>query len=265
MKQYIDLLKKILDNGTVGDDRTGTGTISIFSDTLKFNMEDGFPLVTTKYINYKAVLNELLWFISGSKNIFDLDSKIWDAWATDDGDIGPMYGYQWNKHNQLDNVIENIKSNPYSRRLIVSAWNVSYLPNEKLSPQDNVKKGKMSLAPCHKDFQFYVRNGKLSLHWNQRSVDAFLGLPFNIASYATLLIMVSKLTGLKPHLLTFHGVDIHIYMNHMDQVRKQIEKKTLPLSDLHVKDKKNIHKYKYEDFELINYEHHSKLPGKISV
>ena len=268
MKQYINLLKKILKDGTHSEDRTGTGTKSLFSETLKFDLADGFPLVTTKLVNYKAVLNELLWFITGSTNINDLDSKIWDEWATKDGSIGPMYGNQWRDWggiDQLVSVIDNIKNNPYSRRHIVSAWNVKYLPNELISPKDNVKLGKMSLAPCHKDFQFYIRNNTLNLHWNQRSADVFLGLPFNIASYATLLQMISILTNLKPGILSFHGVDVHMYLNHMDQARKQVERKPLTLPELHIKNRDSIDFFTSDDFELKNYEHYSKLKGKISV
>lgn len=268
MKQYIDLLKKILDKGIYSEDRTGTGTKSLFSETLKFDLADGFPIVTTKFINYKAVLNELLWFIQGSDNINDLDSKIWNEWATKTGKVGPMYGCQWRDWggiDQLGDVIDNIKSNPYSRRHIVSAWNVKYLPNETISPQDNVKLGKMSLAPCHKDFQFYIRGNTINMHWNQRSVDAFLGLPFNISSYATLLQMIGMLTDLKPGILSFHGVDVHIYLNHMDQVRKQIERTPLPLPELIIKPKDDIDFFIFDDFKLKDYEHHSKLNGKISI
>jgi len=274
MKQYLNLLNRILNDGIDSDDRTGTGTLSIFSETLKFDMAEGFPLVTTKYVNYKAVLAELLWFISGSTNINDLDSKIWDEWATNDGDVGPMYGSQWRDwraegteigYDQLKIVIRNLKDNPFSRRHIVSAWNVDMLPDESISPQDNVYNGQMALAPCHKDFQFYVRNNKLSLHWNQRSVDAFLGLPFNIASYATLLLMICKLTGYKPGILSFHGVDIHIYKNHIRQVKTQIVREPLGLSALSIKTRYSIDDYIQEDFNLRGYSPHEKLKGKISV
>ena len=269
MRQYLYLLRKVLENGTKTKDRTGTGTMSIFSEMLKFDLAEGFPLVTTKKVNYNAVLNELLWFIRGSENINDLDSKIWNEWATEGGNVGPMYGSQWRRWDgsidQLNIVINNIANIPYSRRHIVSAWNAADLPDESISPQDNVLNNKMALAPCHKDFQFYIRNNKINLHWNQRSVDAFLGLPFNIASYATLLIMVAKIFDYELGILSFHGVDIHIYNNHIEQVRKQLERETLKLPILNVKTRLNIDDYCFNDFQLTNYKPHDAIYGKISV
>jgi len=282
MKTYLALLEKILIEGAESKDRTGTGTSSLFSESLKFDLQEGFPLVTTKFVNYKAVLAELLWFVQGFTNISMLDSQIWNEWATERGSVGPMYGSQWRNWlgkpciweneiyyeiiDQLADVIKNIQSNPFSRRHVVTAWNPTYLPKENISPQQNVLDGNMALAPCHKDFQFYVRNGELSLHWNQRSVDVFLGLPFNIASYATLLIMVSNLCNLKPKILSFHGVDVHLYNNHRIQATTQILRKPKSLSKLIVNPAvKDINSYTTKDFALENYLHHEKLSGKISI
>jgi thymidylate synthase len=278
MNNYINLLKKILKEGIPSDDRTGTGTLSLFSESLKFDLNDGFPLVTTKYTNFDAILAELLWFISGATNIKTLDSKIWNEWATEEGEIGPMYGYQWRNWrgfmpedgsdhdiDQLAEVIRNIKNNPYSRRHVVSAWNVSELPEEEFSPQENVENFRMALAPCHHFFQFYVRNGELNLHFNMRSNDVFLGLPFNIASYAILLMIVADLTDLKPRILSYHGVDVHLYKNHIEQVKTQITREPKSLPTLYIHHRDNIDHYSKEDFILADYKHHPKLIGKISI
>lgn len=280
MKQYLELLDKVLTTGINSEDRTGTGTLSLFSESLKFDLEEGFPLITTKFVNYNAILAELLWFISGSMNTNILDSKIWNEWQFE-GSIGPMYGSQWRHwagepeqweneivyevHDQLDDVIENIKTTPYSRRHVVSAWNVPYLPDESISPQENVRAGKMALAPCHHFYQFYVRRGELNLHFSMRSTDIFLGLPFNIASYATLLIMVAKLTGLKPKILSYHCVDLHLYKNHIEQAKEQLTRKPYDFPELIVDSRNNIDDFIKEDFHLENYVHHPKLYGKISV
>ncbi|MCP3899174.1 MAG: thymidylate synthase [Desulfobacteraceae bacterium] len=268
MKNYLKLLDKILTYGIPSEDRTGTGTLSLFSESLKFDMSKGFPIVTTKYVNYDAVLKELLWFISGDTNINNLDSKIWNEWATESGSIGPMYGYQWRNWDGIDQLKEtiiNLKVNPYSRRHVISAWNVRNLPYEGVKPQVNVDNGKMALAPCHHFYQFYVRQGKLNLHFSMRSTDAFLGLPFNIASYATLLIMVSNLVGLTPGILSYHGVDIHLYMNHIEQVKEQLSRESFELPHLHVCSTDSIDNYTADMFTLIDYRYHPKLYGKISV
>lgn len=267
MRNYLELLNKIVCEGIPSDDRTGTGTLSLFSESLKFDLDEGFPLVTTKYVNYKAVLAELLWFIDGNYNTNTLDSKIWEEWQHK-GSIGPMYGAQWRAWDgidQLGEVIKNIKLNPYSRRHVVSAWNTKHLPDEYISPQDNVKNGKMALAPCHHVYQFYVRNSELNLHFNMRSTDIFLGLPFNLASYATLLMMVAQLTGLKPRILSYHGVDIHLYNNHIEQAKEQLKREPLPLPTLEIKARPTIDHFRKEDFTLHDYQHHPKLYGKISV
>lgn len=280
MQQYLDLLDKILHEGIPSDDRTGTGTLSLFSESLKFDLNEGFPLVTTKFVNYDAVLAELLWFISGDQRIDNLSTKIWDAWAHENR-VGPMYGYQWRKWlsepelwegeivynfiDQLADVIENIKNNPSSRRHVVSAWNTAYLPDESLSPQQNVIDGKMALAPCHHFFQFYVRNGELNLHFSMRSTDVFLGLPFNIASYATLLMMVAQLTGLKPRILSYHGVDIHLYINHIEQAKEQLLREPKGLPTLEIQEMPTLDQYTKWAFKLKDYEYHPKLYGKISV
>lgn len=271
MKNYLTLLEEILLEGVERDDRTGTGTLSLFSKSLKFDLDKGFPIVTTKFVNYNAVLAELLWFITGSTNINDFNSKIWNEWATEDGEIGPMYGTQWRNWNglnidQLANVIEDIKNNPFSRRHVVSAWNVEVLPSEKRTPQENVELKYMALAPCHHFYQFWVNKNELNLHFSMRSVDTFLGMPFNIASYATLLMMVAQLTGLKPKLLSFHGVDVHLYKNHLEQANTQLDRKPYVLPELMIDESvKHINDFKKEHFMLCEYTHHPRLEGKISV
>lgn len=278
MKQYLELLDKVLYHGIKSEDRTGTGTLSLFSETLKMDLKEGFPLLTTKFVNYEAVLNELLWFIGGHTNITTLNSKIWDQWATMDGDIGPMYGAQWRnwegqKHesglnfsiDQLAHTIENIKNRPYSRRHVISAWNPAYLPNEQMNPRINVLEGNMALAPCHHFYQFYVRNGELNLHFSMRSTDVFLGLPFNIASYATLLIMVANLTGLKPRMLSYHGVDVHLYKNHIEQAKEQLSRTPYDLPHLHICTSEDIDSYTRDMFTIMDYQYHDKIYGAISV
>jgi len=280
MKQYLKLLDKVLKEGIDSEDRTGTGTLSLFSESLKFDLTEGFPLITTKFVNYDAIVKELLWFISSNIDTDTLGSKIWNEWQVD-GSIGPMYGKQWRYwqgipeiwedeifyvvHDQLSEVIENLRNNPYSRRHVVSAWNTAYLPDESISPQDNVRCGKMALAPCHHFFQFYVRGNQLSLHFSMRSTDIFLGLPFNIASYATLLTMVADLLGLEPKILSYHGVDVHLYKNHIEQAKEQLTRKPKELPTLTIDMKNDIDDYTIDDFHLEGYTHHPKLYGKISV
>lgn len=264
MKQYLDLLKHVLDNGTIKGDRTGTGTISTFGYQTRYNLEEGFPLVTTKKCHLKSIIHELLWFLKGDTNISYLKEnsvRIWNEWADEDGNLGPVYGYQWRswptadgRHiDQIKDVIDSIKNNPDSRRHIVSAWNVGELDN-------------MALPPCHAFFQFYVCDGKLSLQLYQRSADIFLGVPFNIASYAILLMMVAQVTGLKPYEFIHTVGDAHIYNNHLEQVKLQLSREPKPLPTMKLNPEvKDIFDFKYEDFTLKNYECHPLIKGKISV
>jgi thymidylate synthase len=264
MKQYLDLLDHVLRNGVEKHDRTGTGTISVFGYQMRFNLEDGFPAMTTKKIHLRSIIHELLWFISGDTNtryLNDNGVKIWNEWADRDGNLGPVYGYQWRswptaddrKIDQLTNVIGNIKTSPDSRRHLVSAWNVGEIE-------------KMALPPCHILFQFYVANGKLSCQLYQRSADIFLGVPFNIASYSLLTLMVAQVTGLKPGEFIHTLGDAHIYLNHLDQVKLQLTRKPYPLSEMKLNPLVNdILKFRFEDFNLENYEAHPHIKGEISV
>lgn len=259
MDNYLNLLKDILENGTDKSDRTGTGTKSLFGYQLRFDLSKGFPLVTTKKTHLKSIIHELLWFLKGDTNIKYLNDNgvnIWNEWADENGELGHIYGKQWtdwNGINQIKEVINQIKKNPDSRRLIVSAWNVSELP-------------KMALAPCHTLFQFYVADGKLSLQLYQRSADAFLGVPFNIASYALLLMMVAQVCDLKVGEFIHSLGDVHIYNNHIEQVELQLsrEPKTLPTMKLN-KDVKNIFDFKYEDFTLENYTPQPTIKAPVAV
>ena len=264
MKQYLELCDHVLKNGIRKHDRTGTGTISVFGYQMRFNLEDGFPLLTTKKLHYKSILYELLWFLRGDTNIKYLNDhgvRIWNEWADENGDLGHIYGYQWRswpaadgKHiDQISRVIDSIKNNPDSRRHIVSAWNVSELD-------------KMALPPCHILFQFYVADGKLSCQLYQRSADIFLGVPFNIASYSLLLLMMAQVTGLKPGEFVHTLGDAHIYLNHIEQVKLQLTRDPYPLPVMKVNpEKKNIFDFVYEDFTLENYQAHPHIKGEISV
>jgi len=264
MRQYLDLLDHILKNGVEKKDRTGTGTISVFGHQMRFNLEDGFPLITTKKLHLKSIIYELLWFLNGDTNVKYLQDhgvRIWNEWADPDGNLGHIYGYQWRSWptpggghvDQISEVVESIKKTPDSRRLLVSAWNVGELD-------------RMNLPPCHLLFQFYVANGKLSCQLYQRSCDVFLGVPFNIASYALLTMMMAQATGLKPGEFVWTGGDVHIYHNHLEQVKLQLtrEPKKLPRMKINP-EVKSIFDFKYEDFELINYDAHPHIPGKVSV
>lgn len=256
MQQYINLCKKILSEGTSKKDRTGTGTLSIFGYQMRFNLLDGFPLLTTKKVNIKAAIYELLWFIKGDTNIKwlnDNDIHIWDAWADKDGNLGPIYGKQWNNRNQLGRVVKMIKKNPDSRRLIVNSWNTYAL-------------SKMKLPPCHVLFQFYVNNSNLSLHLYQRSADVFIGLPFNIAEYALLLMMVAQVTNLVPREFIHTIGDAHIYLNHLKHIKLQMnrEPKALPTMTINP-EIKDIFRFKYEDFKLENYVHKPFIKGEVNV
>jgi thymidylate synthase len=264
MKAYHDLLKHVLEHGTEKRDRTGTGTRSVFGYQMRFDLEEGFPLVTTKKVHMKSILHELLWFLKGDTNTRYLKENgvsIWDEWANENGDLGPVYGAQWRRWpapngrtiDQVAQVIEQIKTNPDSRRLIVSAWNVAELPN-------------MALAPCHAFFQFYVAKGRLSCQLYQRSADLFLGVPFNIAGYSALTMMIAQVTGLKPGEFVHTLGDAHIYLNHMEQVREQLSREPRALPRLRMNPaRKNIDDFVYEDFALEGYDPHPAIKAPVAV
>ena len=264
MKQYLELLKRIKEEGVRKEDRTGTGTISVFGHQMRFNLEDGFPLLTTKKLHLKSIIHELLWFLKGDTNVKYLQEngvRIWNEWADENGDLGHIYGYQWRSWpdyngghiDQISEVIDTIKNNPNSRRIIVNAWNVADL-------------GNMNLPPCHMFFQFYVADGKLSLQMYQRSADTFLGVPFNIASYALLLMMVAQVTGLKPGEFIHTNGDTHLYLNHLEQIELQLTREPRPLPKMKINpDVKSIFDFKYEDFELVDYDPHPHIKGVVAV
>lgn len=264
MKQYLNLLNRVLTEGVEKSDRTGTGTISVFGHQMRFNLEEGFPCLTTKKLHLKSIIHELLWFLKGDTNIKYLQKhgvRIWNEWADENGDLGHIYGYQWRSWpnyqggviDQISEAVEMIKHNPNSRRIIVSAWNAGDLDQ-------------MNLPPCHILFQFYVANGKLSLQLYQRSADIFLGVPFNIASYALLLQMMAQVTGLQAGEFIHTLGDAHIYLNHLEQVKLQLtrEPRTLPQMKMNP-EIKNIFDFKFEDFELADYNPYPNIPGKVSV
>jgi len=264
MRQYLDLVKHVLENGKPHQDRTGTGTWSVFGYQMRFNLEEGFPIVTTKKLHLKSVIHELLWFLKGDTNVHYLREngvRIWNEWADKDGNLGHIYGYQWRSWptpegdhiDQISWLIKEIKTNPVSRRLIVNAWNVGDLD-------------KMNLPPCHILFQFYVNQGKLSCQLYQRSADIFLGVPFNIASYALLTMMIAQVTGLEPGDFVHTFGDAHIYHNHIEQVKLQLTREPFPLPQMKVNPTvKDIFDFKYEDFELTNYQAHPHIKGDVSV
>lgn len=264
MKQYLDLLQRIRTEGVRKEDRTGTGTVSVFGHQMRFNLEDGFPLVTTKKLHLKSIIHELLWFLKGDTNVKYLQEngvRIWNEWADEDGDLGHIYGYQWRSWpdyeggsiDQITEAVETIRHNPDSRRIIVSAWNVADLP-------------KMNLPPCHALFQFYVAGGKLSLQLYQRSADIFLGVPFNIASYALLLMMVAQVTGLEAGEFIHTLGDAHIYTNHFEQVREQLSRDPRPLPTMRINPGvKSIFDFHYDDFTLEGYNPHPHIKGTVSV
>ena len=264
MKQYLDLLKHIQEIGASKSDRTGTGTISVFGHQMRFDLEQGFPLITTKKLHLKSIIYELLWFLQGDTNVRYLQEhgvRIWNEWADEDGNLGHIYGYQWRswptpdgRHiDQISQLIEDIRKNPDSRRLIVNAWNVGELD-------------KMNLPPCHLLFQFYVANGRLSCQLYQRSCDVFLGVPFNIASYALLTMMIAQVTGLKPGDFVWTGGDTHIYHNHLEQVKIQLSREPKKLPEMKINPNvKSIFDFQYEDFELINYDAHPHIKGMVAV
>jgi thymidylate synthase len=264
MRQYLDLLNHLLETGSERSDRTGTGTISQFGYQMRFNLAEGFPVITTKKLHLKSIIYELLWFLNGDTNVKYLQEngvKIWNEWAGEDGELGPVYGHQWRSWSasdgrtidQISQLIDQIKKNPSSRRLIVSAWNVGDID-------------KMKLPPCHLLFQFYVNNGKLSCQLYQRSADVFLGVPFNIASYALLTMMVAQVTGLQPGDFVHTFGDAHIYNNHLDQIRTQLSREPFPLPQMKINPEvKSIFEFQYSDFELIDYLSHPHIKGDVSV
>jgi len=274
MKQYLDLIQHVIDNGTIKEDRTGTGTKSVFGYQMRFDLNKGFPMVTTKKLHLKSIIYELLWFLKGDTNIAYLKEngvKIWNAWADENGNLGPVYGHQWRNWNgeeidQIKEVIETIKTNPDSRRMLVSAWNPSVLPDTSVSFAENVANNKAALPPCHAFFQFYVSNGKLSCQLYQRSADIFLGVPFNIASYALLTMMIAKVTGLEYGDFVHTFGDAHIYNDHMEQINLQLSRapKALPKMEINP-NIKNIFDFTFKDFNLVDYNHHPHIKGKVSV
>ena len=274
MKQYLDLVKHVLNNGDYKGDRTGTGTKSVFGYQMRFDLNDGFPLVTTKKLHLKSIIHELLWFVNGETNIKylrDNGVKIWDAWADESGNLGPVYGSQWRNWNnekidQISQLIDLIKNNPESRRMLVSAWNPGVLPDTKKSFSENVMNGKAALPPCHAFFQFYVSNNKLSCQLYQRSADIFLGVPFNIASYALFTHMIAHVCNLDVGDFVHTFGDAHIYSNHTEQIELQLSRKPRKLPTLNIKRKVgSIFDFKFEDFEIINYDPHPHIKGKVSV
>ena len=274
MKQYKDLLKYIKENGVEKKDRTGTGTISVFGYQMKFDLKKGFPLVTTKKLHLRSIIYELIWFINGGTNINYLNDNgvsIWDEWADKKGDLGPIYGAQWRNWNndgvdQLKDVISSLKENPSSRRMIVTAWNPNIIPNTKKTFSENVKEGKAALPPCHAFFQFYVADNKLSCQMYQRSADVFLGVPFNIASYALLTFMIAQVCELEIGEFVHTLGDAHIYLNHLEQVDLQLSREPLELPKLKLNPIiKSIEDFKYEDVEIIDYKFHPPIKGKISI
>lgn len=274
MKQYHDLLQHVMKNGNRKDDRTGTGTLSVFAYQIRFDLTAGFPLLTTKKLHLRSIIHELLWFLKGDTNINYLkDNKvsIWDEWADEHGDLGPVYGAQWRNWNnegidQISEVIKSIRENPDSRRHIVAAWNPSVLPLSGKSFAENVALGKAALPPCHAWFQFYVANGKLSCQMYQRSADIFLGVPFNIASYALLTLMVAQVTKLKPGEMIITFGDAHIYTNHFEQVNVQLSRKPKKLPLMHLNPEvMNIFNFKFEDFQLTGYDPDPSIKAKIAV
>lgn len=277
MKQYLQLLDKILNEGVQKGDRTGSGTLSIFGHQMRFDLQQGFPLVTTKKVHLKSIIHELLWFLNGDTNIAYLNQhgvKIWDAWADNKGELGPVYGHQWRSWpspegqsiDQMVMIIKQLRETPNSRRIIVSAWNVADLPDESISPQDNVHNGKMALPACHAFFQFYVANGRLSCQLYQRSCDTFLGLPFNVASYALLTYMVAQQCNLDVGEFIWTGGDVHLYLNHLEQTKLQLTRTPYQLPQLVIKRKPaSLFDYQFDDFEIENYQAHGHIKATISI
>lgn len=277
MQQYLELMRHVMDNGCKKEDRTGTGTISVFGYQMRFNLEQGFPLVTTKKCHLKSIIHELLWFLKGETNIDYLQQhkvKIWDEWATDDGELGPVYGKQWRSWegadgsvvDQISELISQIKQNPDSRRLVVSAWNPSVLPDTSYSPKQNAEMGRQALPPCHTMFQFYVLDNKLSCQLYQRSGDVFLGVPFNIASYALLTMMVAQVCDLGVGDFVHTFGDAHLYLNHLEQAQQQLKRQPYPLPKMNINpDVKDIFGFQYSDFELMDYQAHPHIKAPVAI
>ena len=277
MKTYLQLLQDILDKGSRKDDRTGTGTISLFGYQMRFDLAKGFPCVTTKKLHMRSIIHELLWFLKGETNIAYLNENgvsIWDEWADESGDLGPVYGAQWRnwpapdgRHiDQVALLLDDLRRRPDSRRHIISAWNPAVLPDETRSPQENARAGLQALPPCHMMFQFHVANGKLSCQMYQRSADVFLGVPFNIASYALLTMMIAQVLDLEPGDFIISLGDAHIYLNHLEQVQTQLSRETFPLPVMRINpDRKDLFGFVYEDFDLQNYQSHAGIKAPIAV
>ena len=275
-QQYLALLSEILEHGIDKGDRTGTGTRAVFGRMVRHDLKSGFPLLTTKRLYIRAIVHELLWFLKGGTNIDYLHKNkvtIWDEWATETGDLGPIYGVQWRSwegsdgkiYDQVSSVIESIKSNPNSRRHIISAWNVALLPDEKISPQDNVRAGRMALAPCHVMYQFQVADGRLSCMMTQRSGDIFLGIPYNTASTAFLTHMIAQQCGLEPGEVIHSIGDLHLYLNHFEQAKLQLSRNPRPAPRLRLNPKPSIFDYTFEDFGIDGYDPHPAIPAPIAV
>ena len=274
MKQYHDLIKHVVENGTQKHDRTGTGTKSVFGHQMRFDLSKGFPMVTTKKLHLKSIVYELLWFLNGDTNVGYLQEngvRIWNEWADEKGDLGPVYGHQWRNWNseevdQISDIIQTLKTNPDSRRMLVSAWNPSVMPDSSKTFSENVANGKAALPPCHAFFQFYVADGKLSCQLYQRSADIFLGVPFNIASYALFTMMMAQVCGYQVGDFIHTFGDAHIYNNHMEQIELQLSRdlKALPKMILNP-DVKNIFDFKFEDFTLIDYNPHPHIKGAVAI
>lgn len=277
MRQYQDLLEDILDNGVRKEDRTGTGTLSVFGRQFRHDLADGFPLLTTKKLHLRSIVNELIWFLNGDTNVAWLQEhgvSIWNEWATDTGDLGPVYGKQWRawptkdggEINQIEYVLDCLKHRPDSRRILFHAWNVEYLPDESMSPQENAEAGRMALPPCHLLYQFYVARGRLSAQLYIRSSDTFLGLPFNTASLAVLVMMLAQQTGLKPGEIIVSTGDSHLYLNHLEQVKEQLSRQPRPLPRLMLRRQpESIYDYRFEDFELTDYNPYPHIPAPVAV
>lgn len=274
MKQYHNLLEHVLEHGNAKGDRTGTGTLSVFGYQMRFDLADGFPMVTTKKLHLKSIIHELLWFLNGDTNIKYLQEngvRIWNEWADENGDLGPVYGHQWRNWNseeidQIKEVVHTLKRNPNSRRMLISAWNPSVLPDTSLSFSENVAKGKAALPPCHAFFQFYVADGRLSCQLYQRSADIFLGVPFNIASYALFTLMIAQVCGYQPGEFVHTFGDAHIYNNHLEQVELQLSREPRPLPTMRLNPEvKDIFKFRFEDFELLNYDPHPHIKAVVAV
>ncbi|HEH9427200.1 TPA: thymidylate synthase [Aeromonas sobria] len=277
MKAYLELLQDIMDSGTVKGDRTGTGVKSVFGRQIRHNLADGFPLLTTKKLHFKSIANELIWFLSGDTNTCWLNEngvKIWDEWATETGDLGPIYGNQWTAWptkdggviNQIDYVVNALKNNPNSRRILFHGWNVEYLPDESVSPQDNVRNGKMALPPCHLLYQFYVADGKLSAQLFLRSSDIFLGYAYNQSSLALLTHMLAQQCDLTPHEIIISFGDVHAYSNHFEQIQEQLSREPRKLPELKILRKPDsIYDYKFEDFEIVGYDPHPHIKAPVAI